>query len=270
LARIDIRELIEAGFHFGHRTSRWNPKMQPYIFKKRNLIHIIDLRQTLRGLIIAGRLAHAVARQGKYVLFTGTKRQAQDIIQREAGRCAMPNVAERWPGGLLTNYVTIRSRLERLRELEDLEETGQIELYSKKMIASLRREERKIQRNLGGVREMAELPGLVVIVDPVREYIAAKEARKLGIPSVALVDTDGDPENVDVVVPGVQEGVAAESEQADSPPERLQPVGAEDAPDEPAAEAPEPEGSSQAEETVAEPAAVEQGITEPAEDPPSQ
>ncbi|MFO8007304.1 MAG: 30S ribosomal protein S2 [Candidatus Brocadiia bacterium] len=206
---INIRDLIQAGFHFGHRTSRWNPKMKSFIFKRRNLIHIIDLRETMRGLIVGRKLAQAVAARGGYVLFVGTKKQAAGLVRREANHCGMPYVAERWPGGLLTNYVTIRQRLERLEELEELEETGQMGLYSKKMVSSLRREKRKILRNLGGVREMDRLPGLLVVVDPAREHIAVSEAVKLEIPIIALTDTDGDPDDLDVVVAGNDDSIAA-------------------------------------------------------------
>lgn len=206
---IDVRDLIQAGVHFGHRSSRWNPKMKPYIYKKRNLIHIIDLEKTLYGLVAGKKVAAAVAEGGDYVLFAGTKRQAQPIIEREAERCGMPFVAERWPGGLLTNYVTIRKRLERLDELEDLERTGRIEQYSKKMISSLRREKHKILRNLGGVRDMDRLPGLVVIVDPAREDIAVREAVKLGIPTIAWIDTNGDPEDIDIVVPANDDAIGS-------------------------------------------------------------
>ena len=204
-----IRDLIKAGVQFGHRTSRWNPKMAPYILKKRNLIHLIDLKETLRGLITGAKLISVIAERGEYVLFAGTKRAAQSIVRKNAKRCGMPYVADRWPGGLLTNYVTIRSRLERLIELEQLEESGEIQNFSKKMISSLRREQAKIERNLGGVRDMDRLPGALVIVDPVREYIAADEANKLDIPSVALVDTNGDPDAVDVVVPGNDDAIGA-------------------------------------------------------------
>jgi small subunit ribosomal protein S2 len=148
LATPNVRNLIKAGFHFGHRTSRWNPRMAPYIFKRRNLIHIIDLRQTLRGLITGQKLAEEIAARGQYVLFVGTKKQASEPVAREAGRCGMPFVSQRWLGGLLTNYVTVRQRLDRLAELEELEESGQINLHAKKMISSLRREKRKIIRNL--------------------------------------------------------------------------------------------------------------------------
>lgn len=183
--------------------------MKPYIFKRRNLIHIIDLRETLRGLLLGQRLAEAVAARGGDVLFVGTKKQARDAVEREATRCGMPFVAERWPGGLLTNYVTIRQRLERLEELEEMEATGQIRLYSKKMISTLRREKAKILRNLGGVRHMEGLPNLLAIADPAEEHIAVSEARKLEIPIVALTDTDGDPDELDVVVPGNDDSIAA-------------------------------------------------------------
>jgi small subunit ribosomal protein S2 len=205
----NIRTLIKAGFHFGHRTSRWNPKMGPYIFKRRNLIHIIDLRTTLRGLVLGRKLAAAVAARGQDVMFVGTKKQAQLPVAQEATRCAMPFVAERWPGGLLTNYVTIRTRLERLTELEELEKSGAIQLYSKKMISMLRREKKKILRNLGGVRNMQRVPGLVVVVDPAKEHIALCEAQKLKVPVVALTDTDGNPDQVDVVVPGNDDSIGA-------------------------------------------------------------
>jgi small subunit ribosomal protein S2 len=183
--------------------------MAPYILKKRNLIHIIDLRQTLRGLITAKKLTERIATLGKYVLFVGTKRQSQSVVKSEAERCGMPYVFDRWPGGLLTNYATIRTRLQRLMELEELEKTGQINLYSKKMVASLRREKRKIDRNLGGVRTMDRLPGLIVIVDPKREQLAAREAKKLGIPTIAWTDTDGDPEKIDVVVPANDDSMSS-------------------------------------------------------------
>jgi small subunit ribosomal protein S2 len=183
--------------------------MKPYIFKRRNLIHIIDLRATLRGLITARELAGAVAASGQYILFVGTKKQARDLIAREAHRCGMPFVSERWPGGLLTNFVTIRQRLDRLEELEGLETSGEIELHSKKMISSLRRQKRRILRNLGGVRGMDRLPGLLIVVDPRRERIAVREAAKLGIPVAALTDTDGDPDELDVVVPGNDDSIGA-------------------------------------------------------------
>ncbi len=206
---VDVRELVKAGVHFGHRTSRWNPRMAPYILKKRNLIHIIDLRETLRGLVTARHLVRAVAARGKCTLFVGTKRQARDIVQSEAQRCGMPYVCERWPGGLLTNYGTIRKRLDRLLELEELDRTGEINLYSKKMVSSLRREMRKINRNLGGVRQMNELPGAIAIIDPKREHLAVKEGVKLRIPTIGWTDTDGDPNALDVCVPANDDALGA-------------------------------------------------------------
>jgi small subunit ribosomal protein S2 len=183
--------------------------MAPFIFKRRNLIHIIDLRATLRGIIAGGKVAEAVAARGQFVLFVGTKKQASGVVTREAQRCGMPYVSVRWLGGLLTNFVTIRKRLDRLAELEELETSGQIQLYSKKEVSSLRREKRKIVRNLGGVREMNRLPGLLIVVDPAREHIAIKEARKLGIPLIALADTDSDPDDLDVIVPGNDDSFGA-------------------------------------------------------------
>jgi small subunit ribosomal protein S2 len=202
VSQVMLKELVDAGVHFGHRASRWNPKMRPYIYGKRNLIHIIDLRETVRGILRAGKYLTRVASQGSLVLFVGTKRQARDIIQREAERCGMPYVIERWLGGTLTNFRTIRSRLKRLEELEKLEQTGEINTYSKKMIASLNRERRKIFRNLHGIREMNRLPEALVVIDPRREHNAVAEAQKLGIKVVAMIDTDCDPDLVDLPIPG--------------------------------------------------------------------
>jgi small subunit ribosomal protein S2 len=204
---LDLRSLVRSGVHFGHQASRWNPKMKPYIFKKRNLIHIIDLRQTVRGLVAGGLLLEKITAKNQQILFVGTKRQAKPLVREYAEACGQPYVAERWPGGLLTNYSTVRLRLERLHELESLETSGQINRYSKKMISTLRREHRKINRNLGGVRTMERLPGALVIVDPGREDNAVREAGKLHIPTVALIDTDCDPELVDVVVPGNDDSI---------------------------------------------------------------
>jgi len=202
-------ELVKAGVHFGHRASRWNPRMKPYIYGKRNLIHIIDVRETLRGLVITRKFVVQLARDGKEVIFVGTKRQARAIVQQEAERCGMHYVSERWLGGTLTNFSTIRRRLKRLDELESMEETGEIHQYSKKMISSLHREERKIRRNLQGVRNMTKLPGALVVIDPHREHIAIKEARKLGIPTIALADTNCDPDMVDIIVPGNDDAIKA-------------------------------------------------------------
>lgn len=199
---VQVQDLIEAGVHFGHRVSRWHPQMKPYIFGKRNLIHIIDIRETVKGLVRASNFLTQLAAQGKDVVFVGTKRQAKSLIQREAQRCGMQYVSERWLGGTLTNFHTVLSRLRRLEELEELERTGDIERYSKKRISSLRRERRKITRNLEGIRNMKQLPGAIVVVDIRREHIAVREARKVGIPVIGLVDTDCDPREVDIVIPG--------------------------------------------------------------------
>jgi len=197
-----VKELVDAGVHFGHRSSRWNPKMRPYIFARRNLIHIIDVRETIRGLLRAKKYLKQVAEQGSLILFVGTKRQAADAVEKEATRCGMPYVNDRWLGGTLTNFRTIRSRLSRLEELESIREGEEINTYSKKMQSSLNREYRKMYRNLNGVRTMNRLPECLLIVDPRKEHNAVREARRLGIATVALIDTDCDPDLVDLPVPG--------------------------------------------------------------------
>jgi small subunit ribosomal protein S2 len=207
VAIVAVKDLIEAGVHFGHRASRWNPKMRPYIYGKRNLIHIIDLRETMRGLLRACKYLNQIASQGKTILFVGTKRQAKETIEKEAARCGMPYVSERWLGGTLTNFRTIRSRLQRLQELEQMEATGQIHTFSKKMISSLSRERKKIFRNLQGIREMTRPPEAIVVVDPHREHIAVKEARKVGVTTVALIDTDSDPDTIDLAIPGNDDSI---------------------------------------------------------------
>jgi small subunit ribosomal protein S2 len=239
VAIVQVKDLIEAGVHFGHRASRWNPKMRPYIYGKRNLIHIIDLRETVRGLLRAHRYLAKVASAGSLVLFVGTKRQSKEAIEREAARSGMPYVSERWLGGCLTNYRTIRDRLKRLQELEAmwlpagenpakvdlpaymktmLNESGKLELtkapetapirgYSKKMVATLNRELTKIQRNLSGIRDMNRLPDAIVVVDPKREHIAVKEAQRMGVSTVALIDTDSDPDVVDLPIPGNDDSI---------------------------------------------------------------
>lgn len=197
-----VKELIDAGVHFGHRASRWNPKMKPYIYGKRNLIHIIDLKETVRGLLRATKFFQRVAASNGLILFVGTKRQAAETIVEECNRCQMPYVTERWLGGTLTNFRTIRSRLERLEELETILDGEQALSYSKKMISTLTRERTKIDRNLSGIRHMTRLPEALFVVDPHREDIAVAEARKLGIKVVALLDTDCDPDLVDLPIPG--------------------------------------------------------------------
>lgn len=204
---VSVQELIDAGFHFGHRTSRWNPKMKPYIYGKRNLIHIINLRETVRGLVIAQKFLTNLAQTNKDILFVGTKWQARDIVIREAQRSGMHYVSERWLGGTLTNFDTIRKRLERLDELESMEQTGAINQFSKKAISSLNRERKKILSNLEGIRKMTSLPSALIIVDPRHEHNAVSEARKLGIPTVCLADTDCDPDMIDVCVPGNDDAI---------------------------------------------------------------
>jgi small subunit ribosomal protein S2 len=197
-----VKDLVEAGVHYGHRASRWNPKMRPYIYARKNLIHIIDVRETVRGLLRAKKYLSQLAAQGSLVLFVGTKRQAADSIGSEAQRCGMPFVNDRWLGGTLTNFRTIRSRLTRLEELESIKESEKINAYSKKMQSALNREYRKMFRNLDGIRTMSRLPECLVIVDPRKEKNAVSEAQKLGIATVALIDTDCDPDVVDLPIPG--------------------------------------------------------------------
>ncbi len=204
-----VKSLVDAGVHFGHRVSRWNPKMQPYIHGKRNMIHIIDVRETMKGLLRAKRLIQQTVASGKDVLFVGTKRQARHAVEEEAKRCGMHYVNERWLGGTLTNFRTIRARLNRLEELEKLWESGQIETYSKKMKSTLSREKDKIKANLEGIRKMERMPGIMFIVDTRREHIAVKEARKLGVKSIALIDTDSDPDLIDLPIPGNDDAMRA-------------------------------------------------------------
>jgi small subunit ribosomal protein S2 len=204
-----MRDLLDAGMHYGHRVSRWNPKMAPYIYGKRNLIHIIDLRETMRGLITAYRLITRVVAAGKDVLMVGTKRHARDTIKAEALRAKMHFVNERWLGGTLTNYRYIRSRLNRLFDLEELFESGNIYNYTKKEASLLRRERNKIHRNLEGIRNMESLPGVVYIVDPRREKIAVAEAKRMRIPTICLADTDCDPDMADVIIPGNDDAMRA-------------------------------------------------------------
>ena len=239
MALVDVKQLLDAGVHYGHRASRWNPKMRPYIYGKRNLIHIIDLRETVRGLLRSYRYLSQVVSRGGLVMFVGTKRQAKEIIEKEAGRCGMPFVSERWLGGTLTNYRTIRNRLKRLEELETMwlpagenaarvdlnvyiaglmteagkldpakaPDTSDIRTHSKKMISTLSRELLKIRRNLMGIREMRKLPDALVIVGPNREHIAVKEAKRMGVTTIALIDTDSDPDLVDLPIPGNDDSI---------------------------------------------------------------
>ncbi len=202
-----VKSMVEAGVHFGHRCSRWNPKMQPYIYGKKNKIHIIDIRETVRGLLRAKKYLANVAAGGSLVLFVGTKRQAGPAIERHADRCNMPFVSERWLGGAMTNFRTIRDRMGRLEELETIRGGEEISTYSKKMQSALNREYRKMYRNLNGLRRMNRLPECVVVVDPAKEKNAIREARSLGITTVALIDTNCDPDQVDLAIPGNDDGI---------------------------------------------------------------
>ena len=202
-----VQDLIDAGVHFGHRSSRWNPKMAPYIYGRRNQIHVIDIRETVRGLLRAKKYISQVVSGGSLVLFVGTKRQASAAVQREAERCNMPFVSERWLGGALTNFRTIRSRMSRLEELETIRSGDELASYSKKAQSSLNREYRKMYRNLNGIRNMNRLPECLVVVDPNKEKNAIREAKLLGITTCALIDTDCNPEEVDLPIPGNDDGI---------------------------------------------------------------
>lgn len=202
MAEIVVKDILDAGVHYGHRASRWNPKMRPYIYGRRNQIHIIDIKETIRGLIRAKKYLMRVAAHGSLVLFVGTKRQASGAVSELAGEAGMPYCTERWLGGTLTNFRTVRSRLKRLEELEQMQESGELASYSKKMQSTLMREYRKIYRNLNGIRDMNRLPECLVVVDPSKEKNAVHEAQLLGIRIVALIDTDSDPDQVDLPIPG--------------------------------------------------------------------
>ncbi len=206
---ISMKELLEAGVHFGHQTKRWNPKMKEYIFGERNGIYIVDLQKTLKLFKDAMRFVGEMAAQGKTVLFVGTKRQAQDAIAEEAKRCAMFYVNQRWLGGLLTNMVTVQKSIKRLKELEGMAATNDYAGRPKKEIIRLERERKHLLQNLEGIKDMARLPDVVFVVDSSKEAIAVKEARKLGIPVVAVVDTNCDPDEVDYVIPGNDDALRA-------------------------------------------------------------
>lgn len=202
MTSIAITDLLEAGVHFGHQTKRWNPKMKPYIFGARNGIYIIDLGKTARLFDEAEAFVRDLAANGKTVLFVGTKRQAQDLVLEEAKRCGMYFVNQRWLGGLLTNFLTIQKSIARLRDVEAMAEDGRYEKFSKKEIARLEKEKRKLHKNLDGIRNMTRLPDAMFVVDTRREKIAVDEARKLRIPVIGIVDTNCDPDDVDYLIPG--------------------------------------------------------------------
>ncbi|HYL92531.1 MAG TPA: 30S ribosomal protein S2 [Alphaproteobacteria bacterium] len=209
MATITMKELLEAGVHFGHQTKRWNPKMKEYIFGERNGIYIIDLQKTLKMFKDASKFVQDSAAEGKTVLFVGTKRQAQDAIAEEAGRCGMFHVNNRWLGGLLTNWVTVQKSVKRLKELDEMATDGRYELLPKKEVIKLERERKHLQANLAGIKSMNRLPDIVFVIDSNKEAIAVKEARKLGIPVVAVVDTNCDPSEVDWVIPGNDDALRA-------------------------------------------------------------
>ena len=209
MANITMKELLEAGVHFGHQTKRWNPKMKEYIFGERNGIYIIDLQKTLKMFKEASKFVQELAAQGKIVLFVGTKRQAQDAIAEEAQRCNMFYVNQRWLGGLLTNWVTVQKSVKRLKELDDMATDGRYELLPKKEVIKLERERKHLQANLAGIKEMTRLPDSIFVIDSNKEQIAVREARKLGIPVVAVVDTNCDPSEVDYVIPGNDDALRA-------------------------------------------------------------
>lgn len=209
MAVISMKQLLEAGVHFGHQTRRWNPKMAPYIFAERNGIYIIDLQKTVKKVVEAYDFVREVAATGKPILFVGTKKQAQETIKEEALRAGEYYVNERWLGGMLTNYQTIEKRIKRLRELERMEAEGTLELLTKKERFKLLGEKEKLERFLGGIKDMPELPGAIFVIDPRKEKIAVNEARKLGIPVVAIVDTNCDPDEIDYVIPGNDDAIRA-------------------------------------------------------------
>jgi small subunit ribosomal protein S2 len=209
LANITMKELLEAGVHFGHQTKRWNPKMKEYIFGERNGIYIIDLQKTLKMFKEASKFVQDLATEGRIVLFVGTKRQAQDAIAEEATRCGSYYVNQRWLGGLLTNWVTVQKSVKRLKDLDEMATDGRYELLPKKEVIKLERERKHLQANLAGIKNMVRLPDAVFVIDSNKEQIAVREARKLGIPVVAVVDTNCDPTEVDYVIPGNDDALRA-------------------------------------------------------------
>jgi small subunit ribosomal protein S2 len=209
MATITMKELLEAGVHFGHQTKRWNPKMKEYIFGERNGIYIIDLQKTLKLFKDASKFVTELCASGKTILFVGTKRQAQDAVAEEANRASMPYINQRWLGGLLTNWVTVQKSVKRLQELDEMATDGRYELLTKKEVIRLERERKHLQSNLAGIKTMKRLPDALFVIDSNNEAIAVKEARKLGIPVVAVVDTNCDPTVVDYVIPGNDDALRA-------------------------------------------------------------
>ena len=206
---ISMKQLLEAGVHFGHQTRRWNPKMAPYIFTERNGIYIIDLQKTVKKFDEAYMFVREIAAEGKDVLFVGTKKQAQDSIKEEATRCGMPYVNARWLGGMLTNFTTIKLRIKRLAQLHDMQEDGTFDMLPKKEVVKLQLQIEKLEKFLGGITEMKRMPGAMFVVDPRKEKNAVQEAKKLGIPIIAIVDTNCDPDEIDYVIPGNDDAIRA-------------------------------------------------------------
>ncbi|MCX5634026.1 MAG: 30S ribosomal protein S2 [Phycisphaerae bacterium] len=209
MAKDLARNLINAGVHFGHAVSRWNPKMKPYIYARRGVIHIIDVRQTLKGIILAKKLISNTVASGRDVIFVGTKRQAHKAVKAAAEATGMHYVTTRWLGGTLTNFRTIHSRIQRLEELESMANDGSIEAESKKRASTLKRELRKIKSNLDGVRKLSQMPGVIIVVDARKETLALREARRMEVPTIAIIDTDSDPDLVDVAIPANDDSVKA-------------------------------------------------------------
>ncbi|HOJ71034.1 MAG TPA: 30S ribosomal protein S2 [Syntrophorhabdaceae bacterium] len=209
MSNLTIKQLLEAGVHFGHQTKRWNPKMKPYIFGARNGIYIIDLQKTLKMFKEAYNFVKEVASRNEHILFVGTKKQAQEAIKEEAIRCGAFYVNERWLGGTMTNFQTIEKSLERLKKFEELKKSDIYKMLSKKEALSIDRQIEKLERNIGGIKGIDRLPGLLYVVDPKKEYIAVKEAKKLGIPTVGIVDTNCDPDDIDYVIPGNDDAIRA-------------------------------------------------------------
>ena len=206
---VAMKQLLEAGVHFGHQTRRWDPRMAPYIFTERNGIYIIDLQKTAKKIDEAYAVLKGIIDEGKTVIFVGTKKQAQECVKEEAERCGMYYVNQRWLGGMLTNFGTIKNRVEKMKKIEAMEQDGTFDLLPKKEVIGLKKELEKLQKNLGGIREMNEVPGAMFVVDPKKERIAILEARKLGIPVIGLVDTNCNPEDVDYVIPGNDDAIRA-------------------------------------------------------------
>jgi small subunit ribosomal protein S2 len=209
MSNITMKELLEAGVHFGHQTKRWNPKMKPYIFGARNGIYIIDLQKTVRLFKNAYNYVVDSARSGETMLFVGTKKQAQDAVAEEASRCGMYYVNQRWLGGMLTNFSTVKQSIDRLKKLDVMFADGSIEAYTKKEALQLEKERQKLEKTLGGIKGMGKLPGMLFVIDPKNEEIAVAEAKKLGIPVVAIVDTNCDPDSIDYVIPGNDDAIRA-------------------------------------------------------------